>query len=117
MIVHVEDALFEQCGGEEGIVKILKVFGKYEIGEKMVVLSKEETERIQRATDSVVSSGKDIVKIVEGLSSMSVNGAKFSFTPQQLTRLKEQADFYEKPLKEYAAEVVGRRMAELAGEI
>ena len=29
MIVHVEDALFEQCGGEEGIDNILKVFGKY----------------------------------------------------------------------------------------
>lgn len=117
MIVHVDDALFEQCGGEEGIVKILKIFGKYELGEKTVVLSKEETERVQRATDSVVGSGKDIVKIVEGLSAISVNGARFTFTPQQLTRLKEQADFYERTLKEYATEVVGRKMAELFGEV
>ena len=114
MIVRMDDMLYEQCGGEEEIVKILKKYGKYK-SEKTVVLSQEETERVQRATDSVVSEGKDVVKIVEGLSSMSVDGAKFTFTPAQLTRLREQAQFYEKPVKEYAREVVSRKMAELFG--
>lgn len=119
MIVHMDDELFEKCGGsEENIVKLLKTFGKYNVIEKAILLSPEEVERIQKATDTIVSSGKDVVSIVERLSSMSIAGSRFQFSPGQLTRLKEQADFYEKPVKEYTSELVARKMTELlSGEI
>lgn len=117
MIVHIPDGLYEKCGSsEDKINNIVKQFYKYE-GEDPLILNRAQKKKLQLMFDAVVVSGEDLVQKVEKLNSVSVAGAAYSFSNEQLLRIKEQADFYGKDSKVYIQEIVSTYMNQMLGEV
>lgn len=117
MIVHVPDKLFQIIGTEEGVNKILERFTTLNMDGDSIVLNKDHRKKLQLLFDCIIANGDELIAKVTKLNGVSIAGSQYTFSAEQLSRIKDQADFYGKKPKEYIQEIVSNYMGQMMGEV
>jgi hypothetical protein len=117
MIVNLPDEIFLRVKTQENMNKLLLKFCDYDINDPLIVINKTQRARIQEIFDCVIQNADDLIKRIEKLSQFKIGNNVFTFTPEQLVRFKQLAEFNNTPLKDYINNLVQLEINRFLSEV
>jgi len=104
---------------QAAIAETLKEFVNHTPGEPRLIIEGEAVRRLNTILGWPVDRTETLLEMINKLRNISVAGLEIELTPDQLTRLRAQTNFYTKPgddLEEaFRAQVVARIKMAIAG--
>lgn len=106
MKVSIPDATYELYGNAQSVNACLLKAEGIPPSDYILLKPKDVAALRDAFGGATIKDAGDIVGLAKKASGMSLYGVDFQFTPDQLRRMKDQADFYQMPLADYVSKQI-----------